>query len=474
MFAGLNERARQLLDQCVKVHVVVEQLKPNEIEWWRRPKDLNHKQPPRLHPFVQRSIASLPSTCNVSLAPVDSCSVQPFVLTGRDSVSNQKNSIQDGACSPPALLPLITSAWSLQTMESVQPNNRSQFQLPDLIPVHQNVRPRSSNPVVIKMPATSPPIRPILSPQKTVEVNLCSSEDEPDMEERTPTPLMDSLSLPIGTSVTKIRRQKEASRLLSFGSNAPIEPNNNRARSVSRWVPSTGTLTTPPEAGHSHRFTKPEQSPSITLTPIVSSVDGSFPIVTPLKLGRLPAAKLKQMRQSWLKIQKAEAKPPLNSVAEGNVNKDLTKLLADECKELRHHGLEDLLCSNRRVTRRKRNDEDGRSRTRSGKVRKMEEFHHPFSTRFQQSLEDEKDNDISVIEVDVAGPDILLEEHVENSSRASSYDSLQSAGRRRRTELLHLLGDECKELRDKGLENLTHSGQRVARRSLPTFKSEAL
>jgi len=474
MFLGLNERARQLLDQCVKVEVVVEQLKPDEIERWRRPKDLNYKQPPRLHPFVQRSIASLPPTCNVSLAPVDSCSVQPFVLTGRDGISNQKNSIQDGNRSPPGLLPLITSAWSLQTMESVQPNNRSQFQLPDLIPVHQNIRPRSSTPVVIKMPATSPPLRPILASQKTLEVNLCSSEDEPDMEERSPTPLMDSLSLPAGTSVTKVRRQKEASKLLSLSSNVAIEPNNNRARSVSHWVPSTGTLTTPPEASHSNRFVKPEPVPSISLMPIISSVDGTIPIVTPLKLGRLPAAKLKQMRQSWLEIQKAEANSPPNSIIEGNVNKDLTKLLADECKELRHRGLEDLLCSNRRITRRKRNDEDDRSRTRSGKVRRMEEFQLPFSARFQQSLEDEKDNEISVIEVDVAGPDILAEERVESSSRASSDESLQSAGRRRRTELLHLLGDECKELRDKGLENLTHSGQRVTRRSLPSFKSEPL
>jgi len=184
------------------------------------------------------------------------------------------------------------------------------------------------------------------------------------------------------------------------------------------------------------------------------------------------------MRQSWLKIQKAEAKSPPSSVAEMNVNKDLTKLLADECKELRHQGLEDLLCSNQRVTRRKR-DEDNRSRTRSGKVRKMEDFQLPFPARFQQSLEygkdeDEKDNDISVIEVDVAGPDTSLEERVEDSSRASSDESLQSAGRRRRTELFHLLRDECKELRDKGLENLTHSGQRVTRRSLPAFKSEAL
>lgn len=475
---GLNERARQLLDQCVDVRVVVEPLKPDEIEWWRRPKDFNHAQSPRLHPFVQQSIASLPSTCNVSLAPVDSSSVQPFVLTGRDGVSNQKNSSQDRARSPPGLLPLITSAWSLQTMESVQPNNRSQFQLPDLIPVHQHVRPRASNPVVIRMPSTSPPLRPMSTLQKTVEVNLCSSEDEIEVEERTSTPMMDSLSLPVGTSVTKIRRQKEASKLLSLGNSAQIEPNNNRARSVSRWVPSTGTLTTPSEASYSSRLVKPEQNSSITMTPIVSSVDGSFPIVTPLKLGRLPAAKLKQMRQSWLKIQKAEAKSPPSSVAEMNVNKDLTKLLADECKELRHQGLEDLLCSNQRVTRRKR-DEDNRSRTRSGKVRKMEDFQLPFPARFQQSLEygkdeDEKDNDISVIEVDVAGPDTSLEERVEDSSRASSDESLQSAGRRRRTELFHLLRDECKELRDKGLENLTHSGQRVTRRSLPAFKSEAL
>ena len=88
-----------------------------------------------------------------------------------------------------------------------------------------------------------------------------------------------------------------------------------------------------------------------------------------------------------------------------------------------------------------------------------------LGSRELRDIDDGADeNDYSaVIEVDLAGPESV---GCGDSSRASSCSSSTPDGQRRRArgkELTRLLGDECKELRRKGLGNLTHSDQRVTR-----------
>ena len=341
-------------------------------------------------------------------------------------------------------------------------------------------------------------------------VNLCSSEDEQENEEDVNPNTPNSLFLLPGTSVTIKVRDKNSGNGASSNhvskNSRPTERNNNRSQKNSHWMASTSTLATPlalEVLEQNKRYVKPESPPSITLTPVLLA-DCSLPIVTPLKLGKFPAEKLEQMKQSLLKIQQEEGKSPNASQQEKIVaslkekavdtetkdetnhfsfasanrciNKDVSNLLADECKELRHKGLEGLLVSNQRVTRRKRTgdmncDDEIKSGLGSCKIPNLDRVRSPSATLRQlRSDPEDGDNFSRIIEVDLAGPD-GQEDHMD-SSTASSHGSLtpDSRSRRKKTEVSRLLEDECKELRNKGLENLKDSRQRITRcrtQSLP-------
>jgi hypothetical protein len=232
----------------------------------------------------------------------------------------------------------------------------------------------------------------------------------------------------------------------------------------------------------------------------VCSADSSLPIVTPLKLAKLPAEKREQMKQSLLKIQKKEKKSPtsnsdssssptqiktiqttsdvtdplqLSPLPRSSVSpkKEFSPPLSDESEELKHKGLSGLLFSNQRNTRRKRekepdfhssDEEDSLSDGPSKKARLLDQSSSSNCLAPQAKLIRGSENYSSVIEVDVGGPDNDM------FSRASSFGSLTPESRlpRKRQELFRLLNDECKELRRKGLEDLSfeaNSNHRVTR-----------
>ncbi|XP_057371302.1 uncharacterized protein LOC130692244 [Daphnia carinata] len=524
---GLNKRARQLLRTCQGVSVKMVRLKLEDIESWTRPKP-KHQQP-LLQPWVQRSIANLPASCTISLAPIDSQPTwfqhpqAPSSSTisrpdiARRLMATKSNSLdKPHVRSPPGLLPLITGTWSMQ---AVQPNKsntaKNQFILPDLIPVvNRHPKNRSPDPVIIRMPSIPSPKLVNVSPNKSASstgnitdvVDLCSSEDE--ARDDTHPPVTSRLSqpfvLPPGISITKVKNpsnEKHCRLVDSQSDGKALENNNNRSRSVSQWLASAVSGPLPILRCMGQRNPTMKQEPSLyNMISPSSSVDTSLPIVTPLKLGKLPAEKREQMKQSLLKIQQKEKKspqpyaeqtsplfpgkkmqalgevdplqcsPPLGNSL--NPNKDLSGLLSDECKELKHKGLGGLIFSNQRLTRRKRTtesefyscgEEDSLSDGPSKRARKLEQS--PSSTlTLERNLVHDSNSYSSVMEVNLVGPD----NEICDSSRASSFGSLTPDSKmpRKRGELIRLLNDECKELRRNGLEDLSfeaNPNQRVTR-----------
>ena len=239
----------------------------------------------------------------------------------------------------------------------------------------------------------------------------------------------------------------------------------------------------------------------------VSSGDSSLPIVTPLKLGKLPAEKREQMKQSLLKIQKKEKKSPssnneissppmtINAIqttsdgidplqlsplprSSASPKNNLSPFLSEERKELKNKRLiTDFLFSNQRSTGRKRekepdfhsyDEEDSLSDCPNKKARKLDQSPSSICSVPQGQLVRGSDNYSSIIEVDLGGPD----NEISDSSRANSFGSLTPESKLpkkrtlQRNELMFLLNDECKELRRKGLEDLSfeaNSNQRITR-----------
>ncbi|KAI9564070.1 hypothetical protein GHT06_007808 [Daphnia sinensis] len=517
---GLNKRARQLLSTCQGVSVEMVRLKPEDIKRWTRPKP-KHQQP-LLQPWVQRSIANLPASCTISLAPIDS--QQTWLRhqqtpssssisrpdTARNLMATKSNSLgKPQVRSPPGLLPLITGTWSMQ---AVQPNKantaKNQFILPDLIPVvNRHPKNRPPDPVIIRMPSIPSPNKSAISTGNITDVvDLCSSEDEalddshPPVASRVSQPFV----LPPGISITKVKNPPSGMSCRPLDSKSDgkaLEKNNNRSRSVSQWLASAVSGPLPILRCMGQRNSTMKQEPALyDMVSPSSSADTSLPIVTPLKLGKLPAEKREQMKQSLLKIQQKEKKSPQSNAEQasplfsakkiqalGEVdplqcspllgsssspNKDLSRLLSDECKEMKHKGLGDLFFSNQRQTRRKRatesefyscGEEDSLSDGPSKRARKLE--HSPSSSLTpERNLVRDSNSYSSVMEVNLIGPD----NEICDSSRASSFGSLTPDSKvpRKRSELIRLLNDECKELRRNGLEDLSleaSPNQRVTR-----------
>jgi hypothetical protein len=200
-------------------------LKPEEIDMWTRPKPKPKYPPHLLQPWLQRSIANLPASCTISLAPVDS---QKTFLRNQQAaspsstirqVSRNHISGKSQARAPPGLLPLITGTWSMQPVQPVKPKpTKNQFILPDLIPViNRHSKTRSVDPVIIQMPSVSSPRSVAASPRTQMTssgsitdiVDLCSSEDEVDdgdQRQGSKDVLSNSLVLPPGISITKIKK----------------------------------------------------------------------------------------------------------------------------------------------------------------------------------------------------------------------------------------------------------------------------
>lgn len=523
---GLNKRARQLLSTCQGVSVEMVRLKPEDIKSWTKPKP-KHQQP-LLQPWLQRSIVNLPPSCTISLAPIDSqqtllrhqqtpsSSSISCLDIARNLVATKSNSLgKPQVRSPPGLLPLITGTWSMQ---AVQPNKsntaKNQLILPDLIPVvNRHPKNRSPDPVIIRMPSIPSPKSVKVSLNKSATstgnitdvVDLCSSEDEarddqpPSVTSRVSQPFV----LPPGISITKVKNPPSEMPCLLPDSQSVgkvLEKNNNRSRSVSQWLASAVSSPLPNLRCMGQRNPTVKQEPSRYMVSPSSSADTSLPIVTPLKLGKLPAEKREQMKQSLLKIQQKEKKSPQSNAEQTNPpfsakkiqalgevdplqcppllenspspNKDLSRLLSDECKELKHKGLGGLSSSNQRLTRRKRatesefyscGEEDSLSDGPSKRARKLEQSPSSTLTPERNSVRDSNSYS-SVMEVNLIGPD----NEICDSSRASSFGSLTPDSKipRKRSELIRLLNDECKELRRKGLEDLSleaSPNQRVTR-----------
>ena len=192
-----------MLQRCQVIRVTMVRLKPEEIEIWTRPKPKPKHPPHLLQPWLQRNqgcIANLPASCTISLAPADSLktylrhqqAASPSLTMSRHVPKNLLTA-KSQARAPPGLLPLITSTWSMQTMQSAKSKpTKNQFILPDLIPVvNRHSRTRSTDPVVIRMPSMSSPksvaassrIQTTSSGNTADIVDLCSSEEEVDNDE---------------------------------------------------------------------------------------------------------------------------------------------------------------------------------------------------------------------------------------------------------------------------------------------------
>ena len=548
--AGLTKRSRNLLSQCSQVDVRLVQLKTDFIDTWTRPKP---KQAALLRPCVQRSIASLPPSCTISLAPIHPPGVKidrpipsPSLVITRPGVniSSMKPKSMIGKSrtrSPPGLVPLITNAWSLKANDYALPKTNSLFILPDVVPVMQSSASRAPNQVVIEVsPSKASPT--VASPKSTrlasmnnvVVVDLCSSGDElvaEDLiEEAVETSLPPTFVIPPGISITKVdhslklgnSHHKERSKSYD----ARREPNNNRAQ-----ISSFSAKSNAADFGTSQRSVDPlaimpndvhikqelaGSNPPGSQKILLPEADEVLPIVTPLKLGRLPLAKREQMKQSLLKIQKKEGKSPpsvapldsplIKHVAmdssqregqhvnlDSHLSRDLSNILSDECKELKDKGLDHLMHSDQRTTRRKRSKDDASPTSpthhfhltvRSAKMPKMDHNKPGPSVKLVHSGRADSNSDLgvkrllgdenhdsndysNVIVVDVAGVGReTLEDSISRSSPPSTPDSLCRLTNKkaiRGRELQKLLGDECKELRLRGLENLSHSNERVTR-----------
>lgn len=542
MTSGLTRRARELLRQCRKVSVRLRRLTPEEITEWTRPKP----KPPRplLQPWIQKSIANLPPDCTISLAPVDSLQswmrpnpkVQPSLVVSRPEVKisvvgrvQQPGVGRLAPRSPPGLLPLITNAWSMQTLQSVRPKMNNQLLLPDLIPVQRTPNSRPSQPVVIRMPSTSSPkpAAPYSRPaavSRGVVIDLCSSDedDPPPKPKEFKSPGLDKpLFLPPGISITQIKREPIEERC--YVPPVPVQvkaEQRNGTKNNAQCVSTACTIRASPPAlkfmGQQRRAShQPEMIRNKTGLPALS-MDSSLPVVRPIKLGTLSPEKREQMKQSLLKIQQKEGmtspsntgektssppsatgtgKPSRNSVSprtsplssiqlSPNKSPNRPNPKDERHKELKGKGTvtekEPLPVPDQRKTRRKRTsaepgscDTDGEDDSFSAAPnRKAPRLDNKLQYQDQDEEMAEENGDYStVIEVDLGG----LDGEAQDGSRGSSFGSLtpESRNGKKRTELTRLLEDECKELRRKGLEELpfdTHSNQRITRcrtKSLP-------
>lgn len=563
VLSGLTKRARWLYRQCTRVSVILQRLTQEEISDWTSPK-------PKLHPdttfiqALQKSIANLSPDCTISLAPVDSISsswmrsanpkhvspslsvsrATPSLVISRSETARLGSSIpkpqqhkttgsgKPPIRSPPALLPLITNAWSMQTMQSVRPQVKNQFILPDLIPVQRNPAARRPNPVIIQMPSVPSPSKPVLPCKRSGSlcadlVDLCSSDEEADTKQSAViTGVLDRpIVLPPCISVTQVNREANGQRRhLPPGPRSRSSEAKHKAeiaRVGSRSPPSNGShLRASPSLSFSVRSSPPAlkfmgqpkrrvQQASLSVPPPALSMDTSLPIVTPLKLGKLPAEKREQMKQSLLKIQKKEGKSPtsgsekganpanskepksgdsngetgraspLSSIPVVSNGGGVPRLLEMDCGDLKRKGLHQLMPVDERRSRRKR----AKDSSFDGPADEMDSPLSEAPCRKTQKLDDKQvfqshaddgtadDGFSTVIEVDVGAADYDTHE----GSRGSSFGSLTPDNRnsRKKSELSRLLEDECKELRRKGLEELpfdTASNQRVTRcrtRSLP-------
>lgn len=487
-----------------------------EIDKWIRPKPrLNQTM---LQPWLQKSIANLPPTCTVSLAPVDSRQtwlrqkpVTPQIAVTRPESAKQLNKSQSGkklTGEPPALLPLITNAWSMQTMQSVKPRPaKNDFILPDLIPVvNRQPKNRPPQPVVINMPTSQKPKSVIHSPSVTISpsvrspeiVDLCSSEEEDsDVDQGTVISTGEDkpLFVPPGISVTKIDRSpSSSSRTQSSGLGARTEQNNNRsAHRTSISILPKGTPPSLKFMGQSRLKKKPMWESS----KLFISDDISIQTVTPLSIGKMSPEKREQMKQSLIKIQKKESKTsPVSteandqensarpsSVASRSVKKPRKQAAdSDESKGPKRASHSNSL-SNLRAVRRKRTGEaDINEETQenavgppSKKVPKLDaENCSSAADRVTSNETQATEKTIPpLMEIDVSSSD-----ETRVSSRSSCFGSPEGRNGRKRNELSLLLDDECKELRRKGLETFPSeelSNQRVTRcrtKSLPQASSK--
>lgn len=497
---------------------------------WTRPKPQIHR--PLLQPWLQRSIANLPPSCTISLAPVDPQNLlrrqqlpSPSLTVSRpvmvkQSTAFKSTSTKAEARSPPGLLPLITSAWSMQTMQTAKakPVN-NQFTLPDLIPVlNRHPKPRSTDPLIIQMASTASTKTPIGSPLSykpfsrsvtTDIVDLCSSEDEADDKREASsshTPPK-RLVLPPGISITKVNRSPAQKDQSSPPTEKRLAENNNSpSRSIAQWLKSA-TLPVLRLMGHHSLGVKKD----VVQTPTDHSphlIDSTLPIVTPLKLGKLPPEKREQMKQSLLKIQQKEGKSPSSSAEKsqptslreahlsvidvsdsevlpstgsdlGGPSKNPLSLVKDECSDLKRNDESDSLSSNQqRLGRRKReteiefyscDEDDPLSEGPSKKAPRLDASLSMGCREVRSSSDTVKFP--AVIEVDVAGP----YNGTLDGSRASSFGSLTPDRRQLRKKEVDLLkGDECKELKRKGLGDISFEEDPNRRRPITRCRTKTL
>jgi len=492
LFTGLNRRARLLLASCKCARVNVRCLSKEEIEMWTRPKP---KIPqPLLQPWIQRSIANLPPDCTISLAPVASSGVllspkqgaSPTVLVSRPESAKHFVKQKPRARSPPALIPLITSTWSLQGAKksfTFPPQPPASISIAKKLPFKLEPRPKVT--ISRSLPPTSIPIG-------TDVIDLCSSEDdEPTEEEKAAVGAMlaKPLFLPPGVTITKIERKIPAMNPHTSPNsslNSTHERNNNRPRSISiQCAEPASTLRSPPPIlkfmGHHHRA---RSKGSRVTDPFPAFISNSFNSIAPFKLGKLPVEKREQMKQSLLKIQQKEARTLPSAATEKSCVGELQNLSSTNnppsalpsCEDEQHLGVDRMLFPDDRFFCRKRTKDMEKVSVNSELISPQEPFRK--LPRLEPSKLDDstvlreragvRDDSPTIIEVDLAFHD----RENRGDSPMSSFGSITPDSRngKRSRELTRLLNDECKELKHMGLEDMPLFDQRVTRcrtKSLP-------
>lgn len=488
-FTGLNRRARQLLTVCKGARLKLRRLTRREIEMWTRPKPKLIQ--PLLQPWVQRSIAHLHPDCTISLAPATSSGVlfspkqgaSPALSVSRPESAKQFVKVKPKP--PPALVPLITSTWSLQGAKTKSP-----FSIPSQKP--------HSVPVAKKLPTTIQPRSTITSSRslpinsssnEKIFIDLCSSDDEePTEEEKAVVGAMFSrpFFLPNGITITKVERKPSGVSLPSNSRNLPhSEHNNNRPRNggSQTLVESASTLRSSPPVlkfmGHHNRVVETKEENSAAATAVPARSLKPLHSIAPIKLGGLPVEKREQMKQSLLKIQKEEGKtPPSSSEKEMDSSKGQLPTSHNRLphyfpgNELNRNGhFGSSILSEEGKFGRKRpnescclgNDEHNSPRDPNRKTPKLDD---PARRRERTG------NFSTIIEVDVAYQD----RENRGDSPTSSFGSITPNSRSKRScELSRLLEDECKELKQMGLQEMPFHEQRVTRcrtKSLPMMASK--
>lgn len=484
---GLNRRARLLLASCKGARVNLRRLRKGEIEMWTRPKP---KIPqPLLQPWIQRSIANLPPDCTISLAPVASSGVllspkqgaSPTVMVSRPESAKHFVKQKPRARSPPALIPLITSTWSLQGAKKsfpFLPQPPASVSIAKKLPF--KLEPRPTVTISRSLPPTSISIG-------TDIIDLCSSEDDEPTEEEKATVgamLAKPLFLPPGVTITKIERKIPAmnphTSPNSSSNSTDHERNNNRPRSISvQCAEPASTLRSPPPIlkfmGHHHRVQSKE---SRATDPFPAFISNSFHSIAPFKLGKLPVEKREQMKQSLLKIQQKEAKT-LPSATEKSCVGELHNFpltnnppsALPSCEEEQHLGVGRMLFPDDRFFCRKRTKDMEKGSVNSELISPQEPFRkHPKldDSTIVRERAGIRDDSPTIIEVDVAFHD----RENRGDSPMSAFGSITPDSRngKRSRELMSLLNDECKELKQMGLEDMPLFNQRVTRcrtKSLP-------